>query len=1283
MFYKKNIDYVYLLWEDFLFQIENKEAKKTNKMSYPRFTKIIIDYFMSNDQSISRRNKMFWHIARDDTMFTTMRYISRHEDTQVYGTILLKDLTNQAMLESKAYKTYYAFASGEKTPKPNGSGDGTNFESGVPDEQHLKTTGVDEGTGTIPGVPDVPKYESKSEKVSWGDSGEEDKDDENDYEDKSDDGKDDDDANDDDDQEGDDTNDDDKETDSDKTESEEEKIDDEEVSSDQKVSTPPDYELTKEEENKEDEDKDKEGEHEEEEEEEEDELYRDLNINLERSDAEMTDAQANQDTEDTHVTLTNVPPVVHQQSIDSILYQDTQSDTLVNVPVSVAAETPSSVTTIPQLPIPNIQPLQQTPTSTTTTTNPIMTLPEIHNFASLFQFDQRVSTLESEMSEFRQTSQFSEVVSSIPGIVDTYLASKIKEAVDVVVQLQTNKLREEAQEDNQEFLNQVDSTMKAIIKEQVQAQVSKICQYMQLPTLDKETSLLRMVTVVTLKKGRDDQDKDVRTLPLDQNDGRRGTHMIIAVTSLKIMRWFGYSHLEEIIVRRHDDQLYKFREGNFKRLRRQDIEDMLLLLVQISYNLQLRRYERIEDLQLEVESYQKKINLKNPYIYCSNLRRMIAYTAYLDIQGIIYVDEMNRKRLMRTDELHKFSVGTLNHVRTALNDIDHYDKLFYDFLTPALVGIEMVAVTPAFDHLKQKSPMHYLVILPETSECILSKKEGNEIRAEKIVRNENPLAVFADAQPYQETYYQAPKPQKSYPPPTKQSSSTKLHASTRHKGKEIAKPITPPSELASEEDSDLEQAQRDKDMQKNLALIAKYFKKLYKPTKSNWHFAKECRKPKRAKDYTYHKEKMLMCKQAKKGVPLQAEQADWLVDMDEEVHEQELESHYMYMYMEKIQEVHNVDSGPSFDVEPLEKLINVHLSAFWKLFEVISSQELIELLSSGLEALGAIRTGFLGHSLRKSGLGSETTKIQGMLANNLQVLDEEQLAFLADPRITDGQDNQPTIIHNVAFHTDDLDAYDSDCDDISSAKAVLMSNLSSYSSVVLSEYLQQTQNAIVQDTNSSALQDYTIMSVFDQLSEQMSNHVTNWDKANQETKTVNESLTTELEDIRNECALKQEIDSLKQNLSKQAKEKESLLQTLTVFKKESKEKENKYMDKEIDLEKKIKELNNIVYKVGQSAQTIAQRIKPTLYDGNVLSNKHNVISVIDEEETLILEEESRSNMLEKQNDPILKEKKINISQINYSELNKLAQDFEKHFVPQKEMSAEQAFWLQLSNLISE
>ncbi|GKB20041.1 hypothetical protein Tco_0853964 [Tanacetum coccineum] len=68
------------------------------------------------------------------------------------------------------------------------------------------------------------------------------------------------------------------------------------------------------------------------------------------------------------------------------------------------------------------------------------------------------------------------------------------------------------------------------------------------------------------------------------------------------------------------------------------------------------------------------------------------------------------------------------------------------------------------------------------------------------------------------------------------------------------------------------------------------------------------------KDYTYHKEKMLLCKQAEKGVPLQVEQADWLEDTDEEIDEQELEAHYSYMA--KIQEVLVADSRT--DIEALE-----------------------------------------------------------------------------------------------------------------------------------------------------------------------------------------------------------------------------------------------------------------------------------------------------------------------------------------------------------------------------
>ncbi|GKD91041.1 hypothetical protein Tco_1366548 [Tanacetum coccineum] len=153
------------------------------------------------------------------------------------------------------------------------------------------------------------------------------------------------------------------------------------------------------------------------------------------------------------------------------------------------------------------------------------------------------------------------------------------------------------------------------------------------------------------------------------------------------MKKYAYGHLEEIDVRREDQQLYKFREGDLPQLCLQDIEDMLLLFVQQKLtnltinkrhdlNVALRMFtrrifiqRRVEDLQLGVESYQKKLNLTKPDTFRSNLRNRTAYTAYLDPQGVIYKDQNNRNRLMRADELYKFSDGTLNDVRTALHDI--------------------------------------------------------------------------------------------------------------------------------------------------------------------------------------------------------------------------------------------------------------------------------------------------------------------------------------------------------------------------------------------------------------------------------------------------------------------------------------------------------------------------------------------------------------------------------------------------------------------------------------
>ncbi|GJZ15598.1 hypothetical protein Tco_0551275 [Tanacetum coccineum] len=206
------------------------------------------------------------------------------------------------------------------------------------------------------------------------------------------------------------------------------------------------------------------------------------------------------------------------------------------------------------------------------------------------------------------------------------------------------------------------------------------------------------------------------------------------------------------------------------------------------------------------------------------------------------------------------------------------------------------------------------------------QKEVNEIRTERIAKNANPLALVAAAQQYLDPYYQAPKSYKSYAPPSKQSSSTRSNAFTKYKGKEIAKPITPPSESASEEDSDPEQAQRDKDLQKNLALIAKYFKKIYKPTNKNLRTSSNSKNknvdtsPRETVSSQVVQQTGIQCfnckEFAEKGVPLQAEQVDWLEDTDEEIDEQELEAHYSYMA--KIQEVPTADSGT--DNEPLEQV---------------------------------------------------------------------------------------------------------------------------------------------------------------------------------------------------------------------------------------------------------------------------------------------------------------------------------------------------------------------------
>nr|GEZ69250.1 hypothetical protein [Tanacetum cinerariifolium] len=161
---------------------------------------------------------------------------------------------------------------------------------------------------------------------------------------------------------------------------------------------------------------------------------------------------------------------------------------------------------------------------------------------------------------------------------------------------------------------------------------------------------------------------------------------IIAIKKLTIFEWHNYKHLEWIIVRRDDDKLYTFKEGDYNRLRLQDIEDMLLLLIQgkltnlnieerLTLGVSLQMFtrstvikRRVEDLQLGVKSYQKKLNLIKLDTYRLDLKQKIPYTTYSNPKGFIYQNQDKKNRLMCIDELYKFSDGTLNDFRSSLDD---------------------------------------------------------------------------------------------------------------------------------------------------------------------------------------------------------------------------------------------------------------------------------------------------------------------------------------------------------------------------------------------------------------------------------------------------------------------------------------------------------------------------------------------------------------------------------------------------------------------------------------
>nr|GEX50277.1 hypothetical protein [Tanacetum cinerariifolium] len=352
----------------------------------------------------------------------------------------------------------------------------------VLDEQHRKTSGAGKGTSTKPGVLDVPKYDSKSDKESWGDSEEEDDDDEydteddegndasdgNDNDDNADnDGDDDDnDAYDDDNQEDYDKNDDEEETDKE----EEEKVDDEEKMDED------DDDVTKE-------------------------LYKDVNVNLGNEDADMTDVdqggsgQQNVShksrfqklEEDAHLTLT---PVLDTHTTDELVQSSfvssdfttkllnlknpsladneiaslmdttirheepgSQTLSLCTIPITAVLEITSVFTTTSHLLPPFFNPLPQQATPTPTPTNFEATI----SFTSLLDF-----------------SYYAQALSSIPAIVDHYIDNKLREAIQKAILTHNLDCRQEAQAEKRDYIELVDTSMRAILKEEVNTQLPQI-----------------------------------------------------------------------------------------------------------------------------------------------------------------------------------------------------------------------------------------------------------------------------------------------------------------------------------------------------------------------------------------------------------------------------------------------------------------------------------------------------------------------------------------------------------------------------------------------------------------------------------------------------------------------------------------------------------------------------------------------------------------------------------------------------------------------------------------
>nr|GEX43401.1 hypothetical protein [Tanacetum cinerariifolium] len=716
----------------FMYEAENREISSARKEHMPclRFTKVIINNFISKDKTISMRNMINLHTIRADSVLGTLKFISKTKDYQKYGVLIPDDMINQDIKDSQVYKTYYDFATGKgkrvkrhakKSTTVPIAGVSIRDTLGVLDERQCKTFGTYEGTSTKLGVPDVPTYDFESENESWGDS-EDDNDD--DCDDKS---KDDDDDKADNDDDGNSDADDSERIDSDDDDDENHSFtlkDYNEEEHDEEYEYNDDYENMFEEED-------------------DDDLYKDVDVRSlgtehekERQGAEeMTDADQNTDDSkqsssvssdfaSKFLILENVSPAIDE--VASMMHvkihqeeSSTQAPSLFTVHVTAIPKTATvyATTISPTIFVITPPPQLTTPSSAPKTIQTTTLIHVLLDFSSLFGFDQRVSTLETGIALESYTKDFEKKAQEERKL---YIDDVEKSVKDIIKDEFKSLLPHILPKEVSDFTTLViQSTINESLKNGFLAKSSSQpnSTYEEAESLTefelKKILLDKMERTYSLKRDREEKDKDedpstgsnrglkkrkkskvtkhqtcskskdstsssskgTKSQPKSSGKSVQAEELVFETADTEmpqdqgkyVMHNLKIDNLTQDILNNPEGHGYPFDlskplplieaqgrqvvpadyffNNDLKYLKEQDvIFDLNAALRMFSWCIVILK--RVEDLQLGVESYQKKLNITKPETFKTGISKPTPYTAYKNPQGIIYQYKFKRNRLM-------------------------------------------------------------------------------------------------------------------------------------------------------------------------------------------------------------------------------------------------------------------------------------------------------------------------------------------------------------------------------------------------------------------------------------------------------------------------------------------------------------------------------------------------------------------------------------------------------------------------------------------------------------